>query len=90
MLHSCTTTVSVVVFTLSEARKIMHERNYFGAAMVEAGDADAMISGLTRNYPATIKPALQVIGTDPKVSKIAGMFVIITKQGPLFLADTTH
>ncbi len=76
-------------FTLSEARKIMHERNYFGAAMVEAGDADAMISGLTRNYPATIKPALQVIGTDPKVSKIAGMFVIITKQGPLFLADTT-
>src|SRR5690606_37846356 len=38
---------------------------------------------------ATIKPALQVIGTDPKVNKIAGMYVIITKQGPLFLADTT-
>ncbi|MEQ9188230.1 MAG: NADP-dependent malic enzyme [Cryomorphaceae bacterium] len=76
-------------FTLSEAKKIMHERNYFGASMVEAGDADAMISGLTRNYPATIKPALQVIGTDPMVGKIAGMFVIITKQGPLFLADTT-
>lgn len=76
-------------YTLAEARKIMHERNYFGAAMVEAGDADALISGLTRNYPATIKPALQVIGTDPAVSKIAGMYVIITKQGPLFLADTT-
>jgi malate dehydrogenase (oxaloacetate-decarboxylating)(NADP+) len=76
-------------FTLSEAKKIMRERNYFGAAMVEAGEADAFISGLTRNYPATIKPALQVIGTDPKVRKIAGMYVVMTKQGPLFLADTT-
>lgn len=76
-------------FTLTEAKKIMRERNYFGAAMVESGEADALISGLTRNYPATIKPALQVIGTDPNVSKIAGMYVLITKQGPLFLADTT-
>ncbi|MEX2596680.1 MAG: NADP-dependent malic enzyme, partial [Salibacteraceae bacterium] len=76
-------------FTLSEAKKIMRERNYFGAAMVESGEADALISGLTRNYPATIKPALQVIGTDPNVNKIAGMYVVITKQGPLFLADTT-
>ena len=76
-------------FTLTEAKKIMRERNYFGAAMVESGEADALISGLTRNYPATIKPALQVIGTDPNVSKIAGMYVVITKQGPLFLADTT-
>ena len=54
-----------------------------------SGDADAMISGLTRNYPATIKPALQVIGTDPKVRKIAGMYALVAKQGPLFLADTT-
>lgn len=76
-------------YTLAEAKKIMHERNYFGAAMVESGDADAMISGLTRNYPATIKPALQVIGTDPKVRKIAGMYALVAKQGPLFLADTT-
>ena len=76
-------------FTMSEARKIMHERNYFGAAMVASGEADALISGLTRNYPATIKPALQVIGTDPNVNKLVGMYVMITKQGPLFLADTT-
>lgn len=76
-------------FSYYEARKIMRERNYFGAAMVESGEADALISGLTRNYPATIKPALQVIGTDPKVNHIAGMYVIITKNGPLFLADTT-
>ena len=76
-------------FTLYEARKIMRERNYFGAAMVESGDADSLISGLTRNYPDTIKPALQVIGTDPNVKRIAGMYVVITKQGPLFLADAT-
>ena len=59
------------------------------AAMVESGEADVMISGLTRNYPDTVKPALQVIGTDPEVNKIAGMYVIITKNGPLFLADAT-
>ena len=76
-------------FTYYESRKIMRERNYFGAAMVESGEADVLISGLTRNYPATIKPALQVIGTDPKIKSIAGMYVLLTKSGPLFLADTT-
>ena len=76
-------------YTFYEAKKIMRERNYFGAAMVESGEADVMISGLTRNYPDTVKPALQVIGTDPEVNKIAGMYVIITKNGPLFLADAT-
>lgn len=76
-------------FTYPEAKKIMKERNYFGAAMVESGEADVLISGLTRNYPDTIKPALQVIGTDPEVKHIAGMYVVITKNGPLFLADTT-
>lgn len=76
-------------FTRYEAQKIMRERNYFGAAMVRSGEADVLISGLTRNYPATIKPALQVIGTDPAVNKIAGMYIILTKNGSLFLADTT-
>ncbi len=75
--------------TLMEARDMIRSRNYFGSAMVEFGDADALISGLTRNYINTIKPALQVIGTDDDVSKIAGMYILITKQGPFFLADTT-
>lgn len=75
--------------TLSESRDMIRSRNYFGSAMVEFGDADALISGLTRNYINTIKPALQVIGTDDDVSKIAGMYILITKQGPFFLADTT-
>jgi len=72
-----------------EAMKEMLDRNYFGCMMVETGDADAMISGLTKNYPDTIRPALQIIGTEDGVKKIAGMYLLLTKKGPLFLADTT-
>jgi malate dehydrogenase (oxaloacetate-decarboxylating)(NADP+) len=72
-----------------EAPKIMKERNHFGCMMVETGMADCMISGLSRNYPDTIKPAIQIIGTEPGVKKIAGMYLLFTKRGPLFLADTT-
>lgn len=53
--------------------------------MVETGMADALISGLTRNYTETIKPALRVIGTMSEVSKMAGMYIMITKDGPVFL-----
>jgi len=72
-----------------EAIKTMKDRNYFGCMMVENGEADCMISGLTRNYPDTIKPALLTIGREKGVSKIAGMYIVFTKRGPLFLADTT-
>ena len=75
--------------TLYEARKLMRERNYFGAMMLELDHADALISGITRNYPNTIKPALQIIGTEDGVEKVAGMFIMNTKKGTLFLADTT-
>lgn len=76
-------------FNAYEARKIMKDRNYYGCMMVECGDADAMISGLSKNYPDTIRPALQTIGTEEGVSRIAGMYMMLTKKGPLFLADTT-
>jgi malate dehydrogenase (oxaloacetate-decarboxylating)(NADP+) len=72
-----------------ESKKIMKDRNHFGCMMVETGDADAMISGLTRNYAEAIRPALQIIGTEEGVKKIAGMYLLLTKKGPLFLADTT-
>jgi malate dehydrogenase (oxaloacetate-decarboxylating)(NADP+) len=72
-----------------EASKLMKDRNYYGCMMVETGEADAMISGLSRNYPDTIRPAIQIIGTEEGVSKIAGMYIMLTKKGPLFLADTT-
>ena len=76
-------------FNSYEARKIMRDRNYFGSMMVECGEADAMISGLTKNYPDTIRPAIQIIGTEDGIKKIAGMYMMLTKKGPLFLADTT-
>jgi malate dehydrogenase (oxaloacetate-decarboxylating)(NADP+) len=76
-------------FNAYEAKKVMRDRNYFGCMMVECGDADAMISGLTKNYPDTIRPALHTIGTEEGVNKIAGMYLMLAKKGPLFLADTT-
>ncbi len=72
-----------------ESVKLMKDRNYFGCMMVDSGEADAMISGLTKNYADTIRPALEVIGTDKGVKKIAGMYLLLTRKGPLFLADTT-
>ncbi len=75
--------------TLYEAKKMMRDRNYYGASMVQFGDADALISGLTKNYVSTVRPALQIIGTETGVSKVAGMYMMITKKGPLFFADTT-
>lgn len=76
-------------FNYYDSKKIMKDRNYFGCMMVETGDADAMISGLTKNYAEAIRPALQIIGTEDGVKKIAGMYMLLTKKGPLFLADTT-
>jgi malate dehydrogenase (oxaloacetate-decarboxylating)(NADP+) len=76
-------------FNAYESKKVMRDRNHFGCMMVECGDADAMISGLTKNYPDTIRPALHCIGTEPGVKKIAGMYLMLAKKGPLFLADTT-
>lgn len=72
-----------------EARKTMLDRNYFGAMMVETGMADAMISGLTRKYAVPIKPALQCIGIQEGVNRVAGMYIMSVKQGNYFLADTT-
>ena len=67
----------------------MRERNYYGAMMVETGQADALISGLTRKYADTIKPSLRIIGTQDDVKKVAGMYILVTKKGPVFFADTT-
>ena len=75
--------------TQFEARKLMRERNYYGSMMVEMGDADALISGISRNYGSTIKPALEVIGKEEGVNKVVGMYIMQTKKGTLFLADTT-
>ncbi|TCD02630.1 NADP-dependent malic enzyme [Pedobacter psychroterrae] len=75
--------------TSLEANKFLRDRNYFGASMVEFGEADALISGLTKNYATTIKPALQIIGTEEGVNRVAGMYMMMTKKGPVFFGDTT-
>jgi malate dehydrogenase (oxaloacetate-decarboxylating)(NADP+) len=75
--------------TLPESEDIIKSRSYYGAMMVEMGDADAMVGGLTKKYTYTVKPALQIIGAREGVRKVAGMHIVITRQGPLFLADTT-
>lgn len=75
--------------TLFESIKQMRNRNYFGSMMVRMGDADAFISGLTRNYPIALRPALECQEMDGELQKICGMHIVMTKNGPVFLADTT-
>ena len=75
--------------TYDEALELMFQRNYFGSMLVETGQADAFLSGFTSKYTDTIKPAIQVAGTNNPEERIAGMYILITKKGPLFFADTT-
>ena len=75
--------------TQSECIRLMKDRNYYGAMMVELGEADALISGLTKDYPKTILPALHVICVRPDVNRVAGMYIMNTGKGPFFFSDTT-
>ncbi|WP_323789272.1 NADP-dependent malic enzyme [Psychroserpens sp.] len=75
--------------TLYSAEKIMRERNYFAAMMVNEGDADALVTGFSRNYPSVVKPMLELIGLAPGATRIATTNVMITKRGPMFLSDTS-
>jgi malate dehydrogenase (oxaloacetate-decarboxylating)(NADP+) len=75
--------------TYFDARKLLQTRNAFGAMMVEVGDADALISGLTRDYSKVISPALQIIGMAAGVKRVAGMYIIMNKKGTFFFADCT-
>lgn len=75
--------------SLKEARRAMFNRNYFGVAMVETGMADAMISGINTKYADVMRPALQIINKRDDIGKIAGMYIMNTKKGPYFFADTT-
>ena len=75
--------------TLYEAESLMRERNYFAAMMVKNGDADAMLSGYSRNYASVIKPVLDVVGKAKGVSKIAATNMMLTDRGPIFISDTS-
>ena len=75
--------------TVADGYRILNSRNYFAMMMVEAGDADGVIAGLRAYYPATIKPALQIIKTRPGVQKVSGAYLLMFKGRMLILADTT-
>ncbi len=75
--------------TLREAEQLLENYNYFGAMMVHMGDADGLVSGLTQHYPDTIRPALQIIGIRPGLSRVCGIFGILAKKKCYFFADTT-
>jgi malate dehydrogenase (oxaloacetate-decarboxylating)(NADP+) len=75
--------------TLAGANEYMHHKNYFAPMLVETGVADAVLAGMTRSYPSTIRPALQIIGKKPDLNIVSGMYIVNTKEGPLFLSDTT-
>lgn len=75
--------------TLRDCQQLLRDRNYYGAMMVEMGEADALVSGLTKDYPKTIVPALQIIGIAEGVNRVAGMYIILNKKGTFFFADAT-
>jgi len=75
--------------TYEEALDKIHDPNYFGVMMVEAGEADGFLAGFSTRYANTIRPALQIAGTNNTLKHIAGMYIVLTKKGPFFFADTT-
>jgi malate dehydrogenase (oxaloacetate-decarboxylating)(NADP+) len=75
--------------TYEDALRQMHLSNEFGMMMVAEGDADAFLSGFSSKYADVIKPAIQIAGTSNAHKHVAGMYIVHTKRGPYFFADTT-
>ena len=75
--------------TMSEARARMRQPVYFGCMMVEEDDADGLVAGENTNYPETIRPALEVIGTAPDSRHVAGLYMMVLQHDIMFFADTT-
>ena len=75
--------------TKYDADKLMRERNYFAAMMVNEGDADALLSGYSRAYPTVVKPMLELIGMAKGISRVAATNVMNTSRGPIFISDTS-
>ncbi len=77
------------VTRLAAHKELRRSRTAFGMIMVAEGDADGLVAGVRQPYPATIRPALQIVGMRDGVRRAAGMYMVVTKQGVRFLADTT-
>ena len=76
-------------FTLGKARSLARQRNYYASLMVSKGDADAMVSGLTYEYPDVIRPALQVFGTREGATRAAGVYLMIVDGRTYLFSDAT-
>nr|WP_287125459.1 NADP-dependent malic enzyme [Desulfobacter sp.] len=70
-------------------RRLQEDGNYFGAIMVEQGDADALLSGINAHYPDVILPAIEVVGKKDGLSKVHGLYMMVFKKEVVFCADTT-
>ena len=69
-------------------RMVNHERNIFGAMLVELGEADVMITGVTRNFATTYRQVRHVV--DPVAGhKPFGVHLFVGKSDTIFIADTT-
>ncbi len=75
--------------TMHLARKAMHSRSYFGMMMVKKGEADVLLSGISNDYAKTLLPALQIIGVEEGVNRVAGMYIVNTQRGNFFFSDAT-
>jgi len=76
--------------TPSEAQELINDRTLFGSLMVHLGDADALVGGVDKHFPDTIRPALQVIKPRPGLHRVSGLYVVVTRRGDMyFLADCT-
>lgn len=76
--------------TPAEAQRLIRkDRNYYGAMMVRMGDADSLLSGISYHYPDTIRPALQIIGKQPHLESVHGLYMLVFKREVIFCADTT-
>lgn len=73
--------------TKNQARRIMRDRSYFGSMMLVNNEADVLLSGSTRSYPEALKPPLEIVGKQSNI--LAGIYIVVTKKGPIFFADTT-
>ncbi|MDC3202694.1 phosphate acyltransferase, partial [Schleiferiaceae bacterium] len=76
-------------WTMGECRSKIKSREYYGNMMLRDGAADALISGLTVKYPTALRPILRIIGMEEGMRKAAGMYILLSKRGPMFFADTT-
>src|SRR4029077_14892442 len=75
--------------TAESAARLVRIRNVYAPLMLDAGDADGVISGLSQSYPDTIRPALQIVGTAPGVQRVSGLYILMLKDQTFFFADTT-